>query len=176
MVISVKFTILMSSVVCVKLEITSAFTLPVINIPAVVCVKLPSIDEIPTSVPDPMLELVARAFISAVATNNTPPTSARAVSHGFYLDSEALVEQIKNNPEAKKNILKSAKWFLSFLARNTYWNQKYNHNQLRITRVIESLRLLVSNVEADKFYQSVLELIEEDNKVNLDTLIFWKNA
>ena len=110
-------------------------------------------------------------FVQVVFPINKP---SRAVSHGFYLDSEALIEQIKNNPEAKENILKSAKWFLSFLARNTYWNQKYNHNQLRITRVIESLRLLVSNEEADKFYQSVLELIEEDNKVNLDTLVFWK--
>ncbi len=112
-------------------------------------------------------------FVQVVFPINKP---SRAVSHGVYLDSEALIEQIKNNPEAKENILKSAKRFLSFLARNTYWNQKYNHNQLRITRVIESLRLLVSNVEADKFYQSVLELIEEDNKVNLDTLVFWKNA
>ena len=99
-----------------------------------------------------------------------------AVSHGFYLDSETLIEQIKNNPEAKKNIVKSANWFLSFLSRNTYWNQKYDHNQLRITRIIESLRLLVSNEEADKFYRSVLKLIEEDNKVNLNTLVFWKNA
>ena len=112
-------------------------------------------------------------FVQVVFPTNKP---SMAVSHGFYLDSEALIEQIKNTPEAKKNILKSANWFLSFLARNTYWNQKYDHNQLRITRVIESLRLLVSNEEADKFYRSVLELIEEDNKVNLDTLVFWKNA
>ena len=112
-------------------------------------------------------------FVQLVFPTNKP---SRAVSHGFYLDSETLVEQIKNNPEAKKNIIKSAKWFLSFLARNTYWNQKYNHNQLRITRVIESLRLLVSNEDADNFYQSVLKLIEENNKVNEDTLFFWKNA
>ena len=112
-------------------------------------------------------------FVQVVFPINKP---SRAVSHGFYLDSEVLIEQIKNNPEAKKNILKSAKWFFSFLARNTYWNQKYDHNQLRITRIIESLRLLVSNEEADKFYRSVLKLIEEDNKVNLNTLVFWKNA
>ena len=112
-------------------------------------------------------------FVQVIFPINKP---SMAVSHGFYLDSEALIEQIKNNPEAKKNIVKSVNWFFSFLARNTYWNQKYNHNQLRITRVIESLRLLVSNEEADKFYRSVLELIEEDNKVNLDTLIFWQNA
>ncbi len=112
-------------------------------------------------------------FVQVVFPTNKP---SMAVSHGFYLDSETLIEQIKNNPEAKKNIVKSAKWFLSFLERNTYWNQKYNHNQLRITRVIESLRLLVSSEEAEKFYRSVLELIEDDNKVNFDTLLFWKNA
>ena len=112
-------------------------------------------------------------FVQLVFPTNKP---SMAVSHGFYLDSETLIEQIKNNPETKKNIVKSANWFLSFLARNTYWNQKYDHNQLRITRIIESLRLLVSNEEADKFYRSVLKLIEEDNKVNLNTLVFWKNA
>ena len=112
-------------------------------------------------------------FVQLVFPTNKP---SMAVSHGFYLDSETLIEQIKNNPEAKKNIVKSAYWFLSFLSRNTYWNQKYDHNQLRITRIIESLRLLVSNEEADKFYRSVLKLIEEDNKVNLNTLVFWKNA
>lgn len=112
-------------------------------------------------------------FVQLVFPTNKP---SMAVSHGLYLDSETLIERIKNNPEAQKNIVKSANWFLSFLERNTYWNQKYDHNQLRITRIIESLRLLVSNEEADKFYRSVLKLIEEDNKVNLNTLVFWKNA
>ena len=112
-------------------------------------------------------------FVQLVFPTNKP---SMAASHGFYLDSETLIERIKNNPEARKNIVTSANWFLSFLERNTYWNQKYDHNQLRITRVIETLRLLVSNEEADKFYRSVLKLIEEDNKVNLNTLVFWKNA
>ncbi len=112
-------------------------------------------------------------FIQLVFPTNKP---SMAVSHGLYLDSETLIERIKNNPEAQKNIVKSANWFLSFLERNTYWNQKYDHNQLRITRVIESLRLLVSNEEADKFYRSVLKLVEDDNKINLNTLVFWKNA
>jgi hypothetical protein len=38
-------------------------------------------------------------FVQVVFPINKP---SRAVSHGFYLDSETLVEQIKNNPEAKK--------------------------------------------------------------------------
>ena len=57
-----------------------------------------------------------------------------------------------------------------------YWNSQYDHNQLRITRVIECLRLLVSNEEANKFYDNVLELIKDNNQVNMRTLNFWKNA
>ncbi len=57
-----------------------------------------------------------------------------------------------------------------------YWNTWHDHNQLRITRVIEYLRLLVSDKEADNFYNNVLELIEYNNQVNTRTLNFWLNA
>ena len=96
--------------------------------------------------------------------------------HGYYLDSQELVNQIKNNKEATKNIIKSPKWFFSFLERNMYWNSQYDHNQLRINRIIECLRLLVSNEEADNFYNNVLETIKDNNQVNMKTLNFWKNA
>ena len=57
-----------------------------------------------------------------------------------------------------------------------YWNDHHDHNQLRITRVIECLRLLVSDEEADNFYKNVLELLKDNNLVNKRTLDFWKNA
>ena len=57
-----------------------------------------------------------------------------------------------------------------------HWNAKLDHNQLRITRVIECLRLLVSDEEADNFYNNVLELIKDNNQVSKKTLNFWKNA
>ena len=112
-------------------------------------------------------------FIQIVFPLNKP---SQSVFHGYYLDSEELVNQIKNNSEATNNIIKSSYWFISFLKRNMYWNAPHDHNQLRITRVIECLRLLVSDEEADNFYNNVLKLIEENNKVNFRTLNFWKNA
>ena len=57
-----------------------------------------------------------------------------------------------------------------------YWNDQHDHNQWRITRVIECLRLLVSDEEADNFYNNVLLLIKDNNQVNMTTLNFWKNA
>ncbi len=112
-------------------------------------------------------------FIQVVFPLNKP---SQSVFHGYYLDDEDLVDLIRNNKKATNNIIKSSKWFLSFLERNMYWNSQHDHNQLRITRVIECLRLLVSDEEANSFYKNVLELIKDNNKVNARTLNFWKNA
>ena len=112
-------------------------------------------------------------FIQVIFPLNKP---SQAVSHGYYLDTQDLVNQIKTNKEAVTNILRSSQWFFSFLERNMYWNTRHDHNQLRITRVIECLRLLVSDEEADNFYNNVLELIEDNNQVNTRTLNFWSNA
>lgn len=95
--------------------------------------------------------------------------------HGYYLDNDHLVNELKKNSQIKENILKSSKWFLSFLKRNSHWQSRYDHNQLRITRIIECLRLLVGDDEADSFYKSVLELCK-GSKINKATLEFWKNA
>ena len=112
-------------------------------------------------------------FIQIVFPLNKP---SQSVLHGYYLDSQDIVDQIKNNKKATNNIIKSSQWFFSFLKRNMYWNDQHDHNQLRITRVIECLRLLVSDEEADNFYNNVLELIKDNNQVNMRTLNFWKNA
>ena len=113
-------------------------------------------------------------FIQILFPLNKPSESA---FHGYYLDSEDLIEQIRSNSIARENILKSSNWYLSFLTRNVWlWNRNYDHNQLRITRVIECLRLLISEDEADKFYNDVLKIIKDNNKVNQTSLNFWKNA
>ena len=96
--------------------------------------------------------------------------------HGFYLDDESKVLELQSNLEAKNNIIKSAGWFYGFLERNKYWNRAYDHNHLRITRVIECLRLLVSDDEANKFRQDVLALIDDNPKINQTSLNFWNNA
>ena len=97
------------------------------------------------------------------------------VFHDYYLDNEELINDLKENKQICENIMKSSSWFLSFLKRNNHWKSIYDHNQLRITRVIECLRLLVGDDEADNFYQSVVGL-SLDSNINKTTLEFWKNA
>ena len=100
---------------------------------------------------------------------------SQSVFHGHYLDTDDLVQSLKDDEQVKKNILKSSEWFLSFLKRHDYWKKEYNHNQLRITRVIECLRLIAGDKEADNFYKSVLELCS-DVKLSKTTLDFWSKA
>ena len=74
------------------------------------------------------------------------------------------------------NIIKSKDWFIEFLKRNNKWNSYSDHNQLRITRVIECLRLLISDEDADSFYSTILSMICEDNEINEITLDYWSKA
>ena len=106
------------------------------------------------------------------------PTNKRSQNsfHGYYLDNEQEIEKLKNNVEVKENLLKSAAWFLGFLSRNKSWINGYDHNQLRITRVIESLRLLVSDEAANEFFQSILNLIKDPAAINPTTIKFWEEA
>ena len=101
---------------------------------------------------------------------------SRSSFHGYYLNHDLLIEQIKGNKVAQRNIVKSAEWFRSFLKRRSEWEKPYQHNHLRITRIIKCLRLLVSEQEADKFFNNVMSLLGEQNHINAVTLEYWRNA
>ena len=112
-------------------------------------------------------------FIQMIFPLNQPSNS---VFHGIYLDDNNVIEDLQKNPIVNSNMLKSASWFLSFLERTNHWKQPNNHNHLRITRVIQSLRLLVSDREADAFYNSVMALLSENNQINALSLECWEKA
>ena len=101
---------------------------------------------------------------------------SRSAFHGYYLDKEEQIDIIKKDEGIKSNILKSSYWFLGFLKRTNHWKSGYNHNQLRITRIIECLKLLVSDEEAKKFHNDVMSLIDDENKINKVTTKFWQDA
>ena len=84
---------------------------------------------------------------------------------------------IMESPTAQGNLRKSANWYLSFLSRNNHWIKRYDHNHLRITRVIKSLRLLVSDEAADGFRIDLYSLLASNKSViPKETQQFWDNA
>jgi len=91
--------------------------------------------------------------------------------------SAADVEAIRTSEVARANLEKSAQWYLGFLQRNDHWIKSYDHNHLRITRVIKALNLLLSQRVALTLLNSVLEVAgDEVNSVNQNAIRFWRVA
>ena len=112
-------------------------------------------------------------FIQLIFPLNKP---SRNNFNGLYLTDDAVIKQIRVSQIATGSLIQSSHWFLSFLSRNDQWKDRYNHNQLRITRMIESLRLLVSDNHADQCREDIFSLIPDKGSINEKTLLFWENA
>ena len=91
--------------------------------------------------------------------------------------SDLDIDEIKKSPAAQAYLIKASEWFFQFLNRNQRWVAKYDHKQLRITRAIRSLRLLVGDIEADNFRQSIFDYLGEDvDLIGEKAKSFWKGA
>jgi hypothetical protein len=89
-----------------------------------------------------------------------------------------IAESIKNNPVAQENIEKLYKRFREFLNLDNNinnWCFAGNHNLLRVTRAIRSLRLLGRSDLARILYADCL-LLAKKNNVNSNTLDYWYDA
>ena len=97
--------------------------------------------------------------------------------NGAPVLTELEIDEIRQSSLAQANLARSAGWFLGFLERNNHWITKYNHNHLRITRVIKSLRQLTSDEAADEFRDKVLALAGDNlNLVDQKARGFWRSA
>ena len=97
--------------------------------------------------------------------------------NGAPVLTELDIDEIKESSLAQGNLAKSASWFLGFLQRNQHWVTKYDHNHLRITRVIKSLRLLASDKAADEFKDKVFGYLGDDlNLIDPKAKSFWNSA
>ena len=112
-------------------------------------------------------------FIQWVFPTDEP---SRATPGSPVLDEEQILE-IQNNDQAKQNLSKSADWFFNFLRRNNYWRKAHDHNHLRITRVIKSLRLLCGDDEADYYKEQFWQLLGADiSQIPSKTIEYWEDA
>ena len=101
---------------------------------------------------------------------------SRSSSNRIFIQDQAIIPVIKKSELAQVNFKQSCEWFLGFLGRNPKWQKGYDHNQLRITRIIKSLNLLSSHENALTFYQSMVELIKDDHSISQVTYDYWVEA
>lgn len=75
--------------------------------------------------------------------------------------SDADVEAIRNSSMALVALSASADRMMAFYNRTNHWMGPADHNHLRITRIIRSLRLLRGGAEADAFRDFILDRVRE---------------
>ncbi len=101
---------------------------------------------------------------------------SRAVP-GSPVLGDAEAEAIRCDALAQAGLLAARARMMRFYALNKDWLSPYDHNHLRITRILTSLRDLVGLDEAKAFHQDILNLDEATGSpVNPASLEYWRKA
>ncbi|MBX9617329.1 MAG: hypothetical protein K2X25_17185 [Caulobacteraceae bacterium] len=91
--------------------------------------------------------------------------------------SEDEVEAIRKSSLARAALAAGTDRMTIFFLRNGHWLTASDHNHLRITRIIKSLRLLRDDEAADAFRNLILARVAEAGApVGAPTLGFWNRA
>lgn len=89
----------------------------------------------------------------------------------------AEMDVIRMDRNAQNTLAKAAERMLLFYQNTQWWLSSFDHNHLRITRIIHSLKLLVSPEEARRFHYAILAINEAaGSSVNARSLQFWMDA
>jgi hypothetical protein len=104
------------------------------------------------------------------------PTRSAAVLGSPVLTASDIAA-IRGDPRAIEMLEHASERLLRYYGSTDHWLSPYDHNHLRITRIIQSLGLLVGPDAARRFYDAVMALHEAAGApVNQDSLGRWKQA
>lgn len=99
---------------------------------------------------------------------------SRAVPNSPTLTRETIAA-LRASPVAQDRVAQAADRMLRFYRDTKAWRRPFDHNHLRITRIIKSLRLLAGDAAADGFRQSVSDLAR-DTPIDASARAFWARA
>jgi hypothetical protein len=109
-------------------------------------------------------------FIQWWFPTKTPSKFSQAA--GVLTDADVLA--FKHNASAQINAHTLRLKYAAYARLHPMWNNPdFNHNYMRITRAIESTRLLVSDEEADHFFSRVCLPGIRKGLVSAETVQFW---
>jgi len=99
--------------------------------------------------------------------------------------NQESIEQLQKSSIAKNNMLKTFDRICKFFGvlnhedtrKHPLWCRTGNHNLLRITRIIRSLRLFGLEKEAKDFHDAITYIAQgEGNRVSSTTFDYWDDA
>jgi hypothetical protein len=104
------------------------------------------------------------------------PTRSAAVP-GSPVLRPAEIEAIREDVRALDTLQRASSRMIGFYGGTRHWLAPFDHNHLRITRILQSLRLLAGLPAAQHFYASVMRLHEDGGgTVNPESLRYWRKA
>lgn len=99
-----------------------------------------------------------------------------AVPGSPVVESEEMVERLRNDTEVRANMLHALARMKRFYTDNDHWLAQGDHNHLRITRILKSLCLLGLRDEAIKFHNFILQRVESAQPVTQESLAYWEQS
>jgi hypothetical protein len=106
-----------------------------------------------------------------------PLPEASRFSAGAPVLSHEEIALIRLSGVARANLRRARDRMLAFYRENDHWLVPFDHNHLRITRIIRCLGLCIAEEEARSFHQAVLALVQTaGNPVNEESLRYWQEA
>lgn len=90
------------------------------------------------------------------------------------LDDVALIQ---DSEICQSNLIRAAERMMEFFSGNDHWLASFDHNHKRITRIIRSLSILVSQLEAERFYKAIMSRVAQSGaKVDPVSQRYWRDA
>ncbi|MGE4248527.1 MAG: opioid growth factor receptor-related protein [Parvibaculaceae bacterium] len=91
--------------------------------------------------------------------------------------SDEAVAELAASDLARNNLRRAGDRMLAFYRANDHWLIAFDHNHLRITRIIRCLALVLGKDEARTFHDEILALaVAAGDPVNADSLRYWREA
>jgi hypothetical protein len=104
------------------------------------------------------------------------PTRSSAQPDAPFLTGHEIAA-IRADERARANLRRAAERMLLFYDRTQWWLAWNDHNHLRISRILQSLRLLVDEDAAQKFYDAIMARHRAAGApVNPHNLRYWSEA
>jgi len=87
------------------------------------------------------------------------------------------MEQLRSSQEAIANQQLATHRMLNFYGFNDHWLVTANHNHLRITRMLKSVRLLQSLEAAEVIYNTLMEQVRRaGSPIDAKNIAYWSDA
>ncbi|WP_114944532.1 opioid growth factor receptor-related protein [Microvirga calopogonii] len=106
-----------------------------------------------------------------------PLPTRSAAQPGAPVLTQAEIDAIRADRTAQDTLERATERMLRFYRDTRWWLTGYDHNHLRITRIIHSLRILIGPDEARRFHEAILALNEvAGSPVNARSRTYWSDA